>query len=168
MEIATRLSNEIARYLDLDTRQIQVTTANMANNDVNTLISPTGQAIQLNVPGNQVFNSPSGDVLGTLNSLVADFASGTANGGVPDLASLNTALNYVSQQRVTIDNSLTRVDVASNAASSEAIRLTAVQTNLMQADIPAISTQLSLSKSQQTALINVIAALGSGSLFDKL
>jgi flagellar basal-body rod protein FlgB len=33
MEIATRLSNEIARYLDLDTRQIQITTANMANID---------------------------------------------------------------------------------------------------------------------------------------
>jgi flagellar basal-body rod protein FlgB len=33
MEIATRLSNEIARYLDLDTRQIQLTTANMANID---------------------------------------------------------------------------------------------------------------------------------------
>ena len=33
MEIATRLSNEIARYLDLDTRQIQLTGANMANVD---------------------------------------------------------------------------------------------------------------------------------------
>jgi len=33
MEIATRLSNEIARYLDLDTRQIQLTSANMANVD---------------------------------------------------------------------------------------------------------------------------------------
>jgi len=33
MEIATRLSNEIARYLDLDTRQIQLTSANMANID---------------------------------------------------------------------------------------------------------------------------------------
>jgi flagellar basal-body rod protein FlgB len=33
MEIATRLSNEIARYLDLDTREIQLTTANMANID---------------------------------------------------------------------------------------------------------------------------------------
>jgi flagellar hook-associated protein 1 FlgK len=31
MEIATRLSNEIARYLDLDTREIQLTSANMAN-----------------------------------------------------------------------------------------------------------------------------------------
>jgi flagellar basal-body rod protein FlgB len=33
MEIATRLSNEITRYLDLDTREIQLTAANMANID---------------------------------------------------------------------------------------------------------------------------------------
>lgn len=33
MEIATRLSNEISQYLDLTTRQIQVTSANMANID---------------------------------------------------------------------------------------------------------------------------------------
>ena len=33
MEITTQLSNEIARYLDLSTRQIQLTSANMANID---------------------------------------------------------------------------------------------------------------------------------------
>jgi flagellar basal-body rod protein FlgB len=33
MEIATRLSNEISRYLDLDTREIQLTSTNMANID---------------------------------------------------------------------------------------------------------------------------------------
>ena len=33
MEIATGLSEEIARYLDLDTREIQLTSANMANID---------------------------------------------------------------------------------------------------------------------------------------
>jgi hypothetical protein len=38
----------------------------------------------------------------------------------------------------------------------------------MQADLPQISTQLSLAESQQTALEAVIAQLGSGSLFDKL
>jgi flagellar hook-associated protein 3 FlgL len=152
----------------LNTATSPTTVVYSGNSDVNTLVSPTGQAIQLNVPGDQIFNSPSADVLGSLNNLVADFASGTSNGGAQDLASLNAALNYVSQQRVTIDNSLTRVSLASSAASSESTQLTTVQTNLMQADIPGISTQLALSKSQQTALINVIAALGSGSLFDKL
>jgi len=56
----------------------------------------------------------------------------------------------------------------SSAATTESVQLTTIQTNLMQSDIPGISTQLALTQSQQTALINVISALGSGSLFDKL
>jgi len=135
---------------------------------VNVLQSPNGQSIQLNLPGNQVFTSSTASVLGALNSLVADFASGTSNGGAADLASLNAAMGFLGQQRVTLDNSMTRLTSASDSASSEALQLTAVQTNLIQADIPGISTQLSLTESQQTALINVIAALGSGSLFNKL
>ncbi|MGB6687576.1 MAG: hypothetical protein WBE76_07015 [Terracidiphilus sp.] len=38
----------------------------------------------------------------------------------------------------------------------------------MQADLPTISTQLSLAETQQTALEDVISQLGTGSLFDKL
>ena len=138
------------------------------DNDVNTLQSPTGQTIQLNLPGNQVFTAATANVLGTLNNLIADYANGTAGSGVADTADLNTALNYVSQQRVTIDNSITRLNDASGVATEQATQLTAVQTNLMQADIPAVSTQLALVQSQQSALISVIAALGQGSLFDKL
>jgi len=131
------------------------------DSNVNFLQSP-------NLPGNQVFASATSNVLGTLNSLVADYANGTTGSGVADTAALNGALNYVSQQRVTIDNSITRLNDASGAATEEATQLTAVQTNLMQADLPSVSTQLSLAQSQQSALINVIAALGQGSLFDKL
>jgi flagellar hook-associated protein 3 FlgL len=138
------------------------------DNDINSLQSPTGQSIQLNLPGNQVFSSSTANVLGTLNSLIADYANGTAGSGVTDTADLNSALNFVSQQRVTIDNSITRLNAASGAATDQATQLTAAQTNLMQADIPSISTQLALAQSQQSALINVIAALGQGSLFDKL
>jgi flagellar hook-associated protein 3 FlgL len=138
------------------------------DSDVNTLQSPTGQSIQLNLPGNQIFTSATANVLGTLNNLVADYASGTAGSGVADTAALNSALNFVSQQRVTIDNSITRLNDASGAATEQATQLTAVQTNLMQADIPSVSTQLALAQSQQSALISVIAALGQGSLFDKL
>jgi flagellar hook-associated protein 3 FlgL len=107
-------------------------------------------------------------VLETLNSLIADYASGTSGSGAADTAALNTALNFVSQQRVTIDNSISQLSDASSAATEQATQLTAVQTNLMQADVASVSTQLSLSESQQSALINVIAALGQGSLFDKL
>jgi flagellar hook-associated protein 3 FlgL len=141
--------------------------------DVNYLETPNGQKIQLNVPGNQVFlGSGANSVFGALNSLIADYSSGTVdtNQAVSDTEALSTSLNYVSQQRVTIDNSITQVSTASDAVTNEQTQLTAAQTNLMQADVAQVSTQLSLSETQQTALEDVIAQLNSTSndLFSKL
>jgi len=146
------------------------TTSYSGDEGVNYLQTPNGQTIQLNVPGNQVFDaSGANSVFGALNKLVADFASGaSAATSAADTQALNTALSYVSQQRVTIDNSITRLTAASDAVSSEKTQLTVAQTSLMQADLAQIATQLSLTKTQQTALEDVISQLGSGSLFEKL
>ena len=137
---------------------------------VNCLVTPNGQKIQLNVPGDQIFTAAGNSgVLGTLNQLVADFASGQpAATSVADTTALSTVLNFVSQQRVLLDNSLTRLTAASDAASNEKMQLMVAQTDLMQADVAKIATQLSLSRTQQTALENVIAQLGAGSLFDRI
>jgi flagellar hook-associated protein 3 FlgL len=148
-----------------------VTTYN-GDGDVNYLQSPNGQSIQLNVPGDQIFQGTgSSSVFGALNNLVADYAGGVHTGqAVTDLTSLNTALNYVSQQRVVVDNSITRLSAASDAVTGEQTQLTTAQTNLMQADLPTLSTQLSLAETQGTALEDVIAQLGSTtqSLFSRL
>ncbi|WP_263352127.1 flagellar hook-associated protein FlgL [Acidicapsa acidisoli] len=152
----------------LDNSTSPATVTYNGDSNVNTMVTPNGQSIQLNVPGNEVFTSATANVLGTLNNLVADYASGGVGNGVADTGALNSALNYTSQQRVTIDNSLTQLNDASGVATEQATQLTAVQTNLMQADIPSVSTQLALVQSQQSALISVIAALSQGSLFDHL
>ena len=138
------------------------------NGTVNVLQAPNGQTVSLNLPGSQVFTSATSSVFGALNNLIQDFSNGSTASSASDLANLNTAMNWVSQQRVGLDNSLNQVRAASSAATAESTQLTTVQTNLMQADIPAVASQLSLTESQQSALINVISALGSGSLFDKL
>lgn len=149
-----------------------VTTYN-GDENINYLELPNGQKIQLNVPGDQIFLGSGADsVFGALNALVADYSSGTVNTAqaVNDTEALSTALNYVSQQRVTIDNSINQLSAASSAVTSEQTELTAAQTNLMQADIPTVSTQLSQAETQQTALEDVIAQLESvsNSLFSKL
>jgi flagellar hook-associated protein 3 FlgL len=149
-----------------------VTTYN-GDDDINYLSLPNGQNIQLNVPGDQIFSgSGSNNVFAALNSLIADYSSGTVNTtkAISDTEALSTSLNYVSQQRVVIDNSITAISSASESVTSEQTQLTAAQTSLMQADIPSISTQLTLSETQQTALEDVIAQLGSASnsLFSKL
>jgi flagellar hook-associated protein 3 FlgL len=137
---------------------------------VNYVVTPNGQNVQLNVPGDKIFSAAGAtSVLGALNNLVADFAAGGSTATAQaDTTALTTALNSVSQQRVIIDNSLTRLTAATDAVSSEKTQLITSQTNLMQADIAGLATQLSQAKAQQTALVNVISALGSGSLFDKL
>jgi flagellar hook-associated protein 3 FlgL len=149
-----------------------VTTYN-GDQGVNYLQSPNGQKIQLNVPGDQVFmGSGANSVFGALNSLIADYSSGTVDTdqAVKDTTALGTALGYVSQQRVIIDNSMTQITAASDAVTNVQTQLTTAQTDLMQADIPTVSTQLSLAETQQTALEDVIAQLNSTSntLFSKL
>ena len=132
--------------------------------NVNFLELPNGQKIQLNVPGDQIFmGAGTNSVFGALNALVADYSSGTVNTAqaASDTAALSTALNFVSQQRVTIDSSITQLSAASGAVTNEETQLTAAQTDLMQADIPTIATQLSQTETQQTALEDVIAQLDS-------
>jgi flagellar hook-associated protein 3 FlgL len=144
-------------------------TSYSGDGDVNYLETPNGQKIRLNVPGDQVFLGAT-SVFGVLNNLVADFSSGTVNSAQAqqDTQSLTSALKYVSQQRVVIDNSMTQLTAASGSVTTEKTQLSAAQTNLMQADLATVATQLSLSKTQETALEAVISQLGSGSLFDKL
>ena len=149
------------------------TTTYNGDTDVNYLQTPNGQKIQLNVPGNQIFTTGgSNSVFGALNNLVADYSTGTVDSAqaASDTQALSTALNYVSQQRVTIDNSITQLGAASDAVTSQQTQLTTAQTSLMQTDVAKVSTQLSLSETQQTALEDVIAQLNSTSndLFSKL
>jgi flagellar hook-associated protein 3 FlgL len=138
-------------------------------NSTSYLETPSGQKIQLNIPGDQVFLANGSNVLGTLNALIADFSSGTASPTAQaDAQSLNAALSYVSQQRVIVDNSLTRLNAAGTYTQSESAQLTASQTTLLQANIGQVATQLSTAETQQAALSQVIATLGKQSLFNDL
>jgi len=149
------------------------TTTYNGDNDVNYLEAPDGQKIQLNLPGSQIFSATgANNVFAALNSLVADYSTGNVNTtqAVSDTQALGTALNFVSQQRVVVDNSITQLSAATDSITSQQTQLTTAQTNLMQADVATVSTQLSLSETQQTALEDVIAQLDSqsNSLFSKL
>jgi UDP-N-acetylmuramyl tripeptide synthase len=104
------------------------------------------------------------------DNLIADFASGTPSAtSVTDLTNLNTALNYVSQQRVTLDDSITRLTAAANYNTSESTQLQSVQDNLLQANTAQVATELSSAETQQSALTQVIAAIDQqGTLFNQL
>ena len=138
--------------------------------DVSFVQTPTGQNIQTNVPGGQIFTAAGSDVLGSLNALIADFSSGTAlPSSVADLTQLNQSLNHVDQQRAAIDNSINRLTASSNYSASESIQLQSAQDSLLQTNTAQVATELSESETQQAALTQVIAALEQqGTLFNAL
>jgi flagellar hook-associated protein 3 FlgL len=153
----------------LDTSTSPAVATYNGDSDAISLTTPNGQKIQLNVPGDQIFGSGSSGVLATLNQLIADFSSGTVSSTAQaDAQTLSTDLQQVSQQRVILDNSMTRLTAATNYTSSEKTQLLSAQTNLLQADVGQIATQLSTAETQQTALSQVIATLGKQSLFNYL
>ncbi len=133
--------------------------------------TPNGQTIQTNVPGDQIFlSSTGGNVLATLNNLIADYSSGTPSStAAADTAALSQALSTVSQQRVVLDNSITRLTASSNYTQSESTQLASEQNSLLQADTGQLASELSMSETQQAALTQVITAVDQqGTLFDRL
>lgn len=133
--------------------------------------TPTGQNIQTNVPGDQIFLSTTGgNVLNTLNNLIADYSSGTPSASAAaDTADLSQAVTTVSQQRVILDNSITRLTASNNYSQSESTQLASEQNSLLQADTAQVATQLSTAETQQAALTQVIAAVDQqGNLFNDL
>jgi flagellar hook-associated protein 3 FlgL len=140
------------------------------DSNVSYVQTPSGQKIQLNVPGDQIFTAAGGNVLGSLNALIADFSTGTPSAtSAADLASLSSALGYMDQQRTVIDNSINRLTASSNYASSESVQLLSAQDNLIQTDTASVATQLSTAETQQAALTQVIASLEQqGNLFQRL
>src|SRR5271154_6141737 len=136
------------------------------DNNVQYVETPTGQNIQVNLPGSAVFGAAGSGVLGALNQLISDFSGGAATATISaDTGALTTALGQLSSQRSTLDSSLSRLQSTSTYVQTEESQLTVAQNNLVSADPASVASQLSQAETQHQALLSVMNALGSGDLF---
>lgn len=136
------------------------------DNNLQFVETPTGQKIQVNVPGSAVFGAGGGGVLGALNQLISDFSGGATSATLTtDTSALTTALGQLSLQRSTLDNALSRLQSTSSYAQTEEGQLKVAQGNLVSADPAVVATQLSQAETQHQALLSVINALGGTDLF---
>lgn len=151
----------------LDSSTTPASVTYQGDDDVSYVQTPNGHTIQTNVPGDQIFTASGASVLGSLNTLIDDFSSGTISASaVADLGQLNTALNYVNQQRTVIDTSINQLTAAGNFSSSEAVQLQSSQDALLQTDTAQVASQLSSAETQQAALTQIIASIDQqGTLF---
>jgi flagellar hook-associated protein 3 FlgL len=128
--------------------------------------TPSGQKIQVNLPGSAVFGAAGSGVLGALNQLISDFSGGATSAALTaDTGALTTALGQLSTQRSTLDSALSRLQSTSTYTQTEESQLQVAQSSLVSADPAAVATQLSQAETQHQALLSVISALGSSNLF---
>ena len=150
----------------LDTSTTPATANYAGDNKVQYFETPSGQKIQVNLPGSAVFGSAGSGVLGALNQLIADFSGGASSATITaDTSSLTTALGQLSSQRSTLDSALNRLQSSSTYVQTEESQLTVAQGALVEADPVRVASQLSQAETQHQALLSVINALGSSDLF---
>jgi flagellar hook-associated protein 3 FlgL len=150
----------------LDTSTTPATAIYNGDSNVQYIATPSGQQIQVNLPGSAVFGAAGSGVLGALNQLISDFSSGATTASLTaDTGALTTALGQLSSQRSTLDSALSRLQATSTYAQTEESQLKVAQSNLVSADPAAVATQLSQAEVQHQALLSVMNALGSSNLF---
>jgi len=153
----------------LDTGPSPATVTYNGDENTQTLDTPSGQSLQLNIPGNQIFTASGANVFTALNDLIANFSNGTANSSTEsDVAALNAAVGNVSQQRVIVGNSLNQIQASSTYAQSEVTQLDSAQNALIGTNQATVATELSTTETTQSALESVIATLEKNNLFNYL
>ncbi len=144
----------------LDTTTTPNTVVYSGDDAQESLQSPTGQQFKTNLPGDQVFGSGSTGILATLSNLIADFSSGAAGPStIADTTALTANLQNISQQRVTIDNSLSSLQASSTYAQSQTAQLQSAEDTLIQTNPAQVATELSATENQNTALVDMIGSL---------
>lgn len=149
-------SQGTTRPFSLDTSTTPATTIYSGDNVTQSVVTPTGQSIQVNLPGSAVFTA----ALDALNQLIGDLSSGAPGATVTtDSTALTAALGQITMQRASFDNSLSKLQSTSTYAQTQAANTTVAQSALVAADTAALATQLSANQTQHQALLSVISGL---------
>jgi flagellar hook-associated protein 3 FlgL len=151
----------------LDTTTTPATTSYVGDTNLNYIETPSGQKIQTNLAGSDIFGSAGSGVFGALNQLIADFSGATASASATtDTGILSAALGQVSAQRSLLDGSLSGLQATSSYTQTEESQMKVQQGSLVSADPASVATQLSAAEVQNQALMSVMTALSKTDLFD--
>jgi flagellar hook-associated protein 3 FlgL len=127
-----------------------------------------GRSIQLNLPGDQLFQGAGGDVFGALQQLITALQNNDTNGIGTATTQLGAALNYVSQQRVFYGNAVNMLNSNQSFLQQEQVNLQSQENSIDAVAIPSAATNLSQEQMTQSAALAALAKVLPLSLMDYL
>jgi flagellin-like hook-associated protein FlgL len=126
--------------------------AYVGNSTVNNVQIGDSTTVQTNLPGNQLFTSGA-NVIGSLNTLITALQGGNAASIAQATTGVTTALNYVADQRVPLDSTISQLSSQETYLGQEKLTLSTQQTGLVGADLATAATNLSQAELDNNAVL---------------
>ncbi|MGA9798830.1 MAG: flagellar hook-associated protein FlgL [Terriglobales bacterium] len=138
------------------------------NSGINSVDVAPGRSIQVNLPGNQLFQSPGTDVFGSLQQLVTALQGGNAATIATATTQLRAAFDGITQQRVFYGNAINQLDSNQTFLQQEKVSLQSQQNDLVGVDLSVAATNLSQAETAQQAALAAAAKIVPLTLLDYL
>jgi len=137
------------------------------NSDVNSIQISNGQTININLPGNQLFSNPSGDVFNALNQIINALQTGVGIPAASDV--LNQAFDVFNNERTFYGTTLDQLDSSNSFLSNESVQLSSQASQISDADLAQVTTNLQQTETATEALFAAQGdILAQPTLFDYL
>lgn len=136
--------------------------------DANSVAIGDQATVQVNLPGSQIFSNSSTDVLGSLSSLVSALQSGNTTDIQTATTAINSALNYVSQQRVFYGNVETQLNTQETNLAQDKVTLASQQNDLVGVDMAQAATDLTQAETANSAAMAAAAKVLPNTLLNYL
>jgi flagellar hook-associated protein 3 FlgL len=140
----------------------------VGNSGVNSITVGNQFTVQTNLPGSELFSSPSNNVFQAVQDLITGLQSGDTNQISAAVGEITSASNYLDTQRVFYGNTLNQLDSQQTYLNSDTTQLAQQQNTLGAADMPSVISNLESSEVSQQATLESIASTQQTDLFNYL
>jgi len=138
------------------------------NDNTNSVPIAEGRSIQVNLPGDQLFQGAGGDVFGALQQLVTALQNDDTSGIGTATTQLGGALSYVSEQRVFYGNAINQLTSNQSFLQQEKVNLQSQENAIDAVDMAKAATDLAQAQTTQSAALAALARVVPLSLMDYL
>ena len=130
--------------------------AYVGNSTVNNVQIGDSTSVPTNVAGDQLFTAGA-NVIGSLRGLINALQSGNSATVSSSAAAISSALTYVTQQRVPLDNTISQLSDQDTFLNQETLTLTTQQNSLVGVNLATAATSLSQAELDNTAVLAAAA-----------
>jgi flagellar hook-associated protein 3 FlgL len=110
-------------------------------------------SVQINVPGNTLFDNPSASVLGALSGLATALTSGNTTAIGNATSAVTSALNYVTEQHVVYGSAINQLNAQESYLAQDKVTLSAQATSLVGIDTATAAEDLTSAEENNSAVL---------------